>query len=122
MTDWSKSVSDFLNAKIWLKEKKNRSPDKLILGHVSINSIKNKCYSLVYMLDKKVNIFLISETKLDESSLGPTLKWKISQPRIGMTERIKEVVFYCISGRAFHHVYCNVNRSAIYKIFSLRSI
>ena len=50
MKDWSKSVSDFLDAKIGLKEMKICSPDKLILGHVSINSIKNKFYSLVYML------------------------------------------------------------------------
>ena len=51
MTDRSKSASDFLDAKIGLKEMKIRSPDKLILGHVSINSMKNKFYSLAYMLD-----------------------------------------------------------------------
>ena len=43
-----------------------RSPDKLILGRVSINSIRNKSDSLVYMLEKNVDIFLISETKLDD--------------------------------------------------------
>ena len=52
-----------------------RSPDKLILGRVSINSIRNKSDSLVYMLDKNVDIFLISETKLDD--LFPSVQFKI---------------------------------------------
>ena len=67
ITDRSKSVTDFLNAKIGLKEMKIRSPDKLILGYVNINSIRNKFDSLAYMLDKIVDIYLISETKLDDS-------------------------------------------------------
>ena len=48
---------------------KIRSPDKLILGHVNINSIRSKYYSLIYMLDKSVDISLLSETRLDESFL-----------------------------------------------------
>ena len=52
-TDRSKSVIDILYAKIGLKEMKIRSPDKLILGHVNINSIRNKFDSLIYMPDKK---------------------------------------------------------------------
>ena len=51
------------------------SPDKLILSHVNVNSIRNKFDSLVYMLDKNVDIFLISETKLDDSS--PSAQFKI---------------------------------------------
>ena len=66
-TDRSKSVIDILYAKIGLKEMKIRSPDKLILGHVNINSIRNKFDSLIYMPDKNVEIFLFSETKLDDS-------------------------------------------------------
>ena len=46
---------------------KIRSPDKLILGKVNINSIRNKFDSLIYMLEKNVDIFLISEAKLDDS-------------------------------------------------------
>ena len=50
ITDRSKSVSDFSDAKTGLKKMKIRSHDKLILGHVNINSIRNKFDSLVYML------------------------------------------------------------------------
>ena len=39
--------------------------DKLILGHVNINSTRSKTDTLVYVLDKNVDVFLISETKLD---------------------------------------------------------
>ena len=41
ITYQSKSVTDFSNPKIGLKEMKTRSPDKLFLGHININSIKN---------------------------------------------------------------------------------
>ena len=54
---------------------KIRSPDKLILGHVNINSIRNKLDSLVYMLDQNIDFFLISETKLNDSF--PLTQFKI---------------------------------------------
>ena len=54
---------------------KIRSPDKLILGHVNINSIRNKLDSLVYMLDENIDFFLISETKLNDSF--PLTQFKI---------------------------------------------
>ena len=75
IADRSKSVTEFLDAETRLKEMKIRSPDKLILGHVNINSIKNKFDSLIYMLDKNVGIFLISETKMDDSF--PSAQFKI---------------------------------------------
>ena len=67
IADRLKSVTDVLDPKTGLKEMKIRSPDKLILGHVNINSIRNKFDSLIYMADKNVDIFLISEAKLDDS-------------------------------------------------------
>ena len=45
---------------------KIHSPDKLILGHVHKSSIRNKFDSLMRMLDKNVDNFLISETKLED--------------------------------------------------------
>ena len=70
-----KSVTDFLDPKIELKEMKTRSFDKLILGsHVNINSIRNKFDSLVYVLDKNVDIFLIFEINWMIHSLRPNLK------------------------------------------------
>ena len=56
-----------MDAKTGLKEMKIRSPDKLIMGNVNINSIRSKFDSLIYMLDKNVDIFLISETNMGDS-------------------------------------------------------
>ena len=40
---------------------------KIIIGHLNINSIRNKFESLRYIIDKNVDILLISETKLDDT-------------------------------------------------------
>ena len=49
IADRSKSVTDVLDAKTRLKEMKIHSTDKQILGHVNINSIRNKIDSLIYI-------------------------------------------------------------------------
>ena len=40
-------------------------PCNVIIGHLNINSIRNKFELLWFLNDRKVNIFLISETKID---------------------------------------------------------
>ena len=50
-------------------------PDKVTLVYVNINSIRNKFDSLLYMLDKNVDIFLICGTKLDD--FFPSAQFKI---------------------------------------------
>ena len=49
---------------------KYQSPDKLILGHLNINSVRNKFDGLKFVIDNKIDIFLTSETKLDDSFLN----------------------------------------------------
>ena len=49
------------------KEMKAQSSDKLILGHLYINSNRNKFEALKCIIDNNVEIFLISETKLYDS-------------------------------------------------------
>ena len=44
---------------------KNRSPGKLILGHVNINSLRNKFDSLKNTVGRNIIITLNSEIKLD---------------------------------------------------------
>ena len=56
-----------LDAKSRLKEVKAQSPEKLILGHLNINSIRNKFEALKFIIDNNIDIFLISETKLEDS-------------------------------------------------------
>ena len=56
-----------LNAKSRLKEMKVQSSDKLNLGHLNINPIRNKFEALKFITDHNIDIFLISETKLNNS-------------------------------------------------------
>ena len=55
----------------WPKEKlkriKNRYPTKLVLGHLNINSLRNKFESLTQIIDKSIDILLLSESKLGQS-------------------------------------------------------
>ena len=46
---------------------KSQLPDKLIFGHLNINSILNKFDSLKFVIDDKIDMFLILETKSDDS-------------------------------------------------------
>ena len=46
---------------------KAQSSDNLILGHLNINSTRNKFEALEFLIGNNINIFLISETKLDDS-------------------------------------------------------
>ena len=46
---------------------KAQSSDKLILGHLNINSIRNKFEALKFIIGNNIDILLISETKLDDS-------------------------------------------------------
>ena len=41
-------------------------PKTVISGHLNINSLRNKFFSITELIKGKVEIFLISETKLDE--------------------------------------------------------
>ena len=50
-----------------LKNIKSDNANKIIIGHLNINSIRNKFECLKYIIDKNVDILLISETKLDET-------------------------------------------------------
>ena len=63
----SKLTNNVTDAKIGLQEMKRNSPDRLILGHVNINSIRNKFDALTYIIGNNIDIILISETKIDDA-------------------------------------------------------
>ena len=56
----------FFDAKSSLQEMKTQSSDKLTLGHLNINPIRNKFEVLNFIIDNNIDIFLISETKLND--------------------------------------------------------
>ena len=63
----SKLTNVVTDAKIDLQEMKQNSSDKLSLGHVNINSIRNKFDAFTYIIGYNIDIILISETKIDDT-------------------------------------------------------
>ena len=63
----SRLTNNITDAKIGLQEMKRNSPDRLILGHVNINSIWNKFDALTYIIGNNTDVILISETKIDDT-------------------------------------------------------
>ena len=70
-----------LDAKSRLKEMKAQSSGKLILGHLYINSMRNKFEALKFIIDNNIDIFSISicdiETLLVEINLRKG-KWLLN--------------------------------------------
>ena len=56
-----------LSPRVVLKSLKLKNANKIIMGHLNINSLRNKFESLKYIVDKNVDILLISETKLNDT-------------------------------------------------------
>ena len=52
------------DAKTGLKVMKENSPNKIIVGHLNINSLRNKFEALQFIINRNLDIFLLSETKL----------------------------------------------------------
>ena len=50
-----------------LKQLRNQNPHRIIIGHLNINSIRNKFESLVRFVGNNLDIFMISETKIDDT-------------------------------------------------------
>ena len=50
-----------------LKNLRLKNPNKVIIGHININSLRNKFQLLTEMVRDKVDLLMISETKLDSS-------------------------------------------------------
>ena len=77
----SKSFSDYDNIRgkeilsRQLKVLKQSTRKTLFFGHLNINSIRNKFVSIQELIKRTFNIFLISETKIDD--LFPNEQFKI---------------------------------------------
>ena len=51
-----------------LKDIRLKNVGKIVIGHLNINSIRQKFDSLIEIIAGNIHIFMILETKLDESS------------------------------------------------------
>ena len=59
---------DVVNSKDLLKKLKHDNPNKIIIGHLNINSITYKFKFLKDLIGNNIDIFLITETKLNDTS------------------------------------------------------
>ena len=50
-----------------MKVMKESSPNKIIVGHLNINYLRNKFEVLQFIINRNLDIILFSETKLDDS-------------------------------------------------------
>ena len=89
-----------LNAKSRLMEMKAQSSDKLILGHLNINSIQNKFEALKFIIGNNIDILLISETKLDDSF--PSAQFLIKGFLTDLIEILRAVDYSFISAKIYH--------------------
>ena len=81
MNSSSKSFSDYDNIRakgnafMSTKSIKVKHPKNLFFGHLNVNSIRNKFVSIQELIKRTFDIFLISETKIDDSI--PKAQFKI---------------------------------------------
>ena len=50
-----------------LRNLKLKNVNKILIGHLNINSIRNKFSCFKYRIDENIDIILVSETKLNET-------------------------------------------------------
>ena len=58
---------EFNDANIGLKVMKENSTNKIIVGHLNIDSLRKKFEALQFIINRNLDIILLSETKLDDS-------------------------------------------------------
>ena len=71
---------------------RKKHPNRVIIGHININSIKNKFDHLIAITKGNVNVLMISETKLGVSFLS--MQFNIDRTvSLGLIKMLMEVVF-----------------------------
>ena len=76
-----------------LREIRIRNPKKVTMGHLNINSIPNKFEGIMGIAEKNLEIFLISETKIDDSFPNTQFFMMDTQNHTGKTENWEQVVY-----------------------------
>ena len=68
-----------------IRQLKLSNPQKIILGHLNINSLRNKFESIADVIQGTFDIFLLSETKIDESF--PDKQFRLNNYKIFRKDR-----------------------------------
>ena len=50
-----------------IRNLRNGNPDRVVIGHININSIRNKFESLVKYVSNNIDILMVSEKKVDDT-------------------------------------------------------
>ena len=72
-TQIGENINDILNESSdssgidTLKDIRTKNQDRVIIGHLNVNSIRNKIEFLSNLVQGNIDIFLVSETKIDDS-------------------------------------------------------
>ena len=84
-----------------LKSLRIRNLNKIVVGHLNINSIRNKFDFLAHQVQGNIHIITIPETKLDESI--PPSQFLLDGYSVPFRSREEEmvVVFYYLSERTY---------------------
>ena len=69
-----------------IKNLKLKNTNRLILGHLNINSIVGKFYHLEVLIENNSDILVLTETKIDSSFLMLNLGLTDSQHLLDLTE------------------------------------
>ena len=115
----SSNKINFTDAKVGFQVMKSKCPDKLIMGHLNINSIRNKFDALSLIFKNNVDILMISETKLDDSH---KFCFMVSVQPIDLKGNRKLVELCCILGKIYHLGFLIVNLKLVLKLFLLKLI
>ena len=74
---------------------------RLIIGHLKINSLRNKFEMLREIARDKLDILLVSETKVDPSFPSSQFPIKCFSVLFDLTEIVQEVVLCYLLGKKF---------------------
>ena len=83
-----------------LNEIRKKNPNRIIITHLNINSIRSKFEMLKEVLGNKINILLISDTKLDDTfPLNQFILEEFTRPhRLDRTTHGGGLMFFCLRG------------------------
>ena len=78
---------------------RNQNPFRVIIGHININSFRNKFEQLVIFINNNLDILMISETKIDDTFPDSQFLIKDFRYLKDLIVQIKGEGFYYISER-----------------------
>ena len=97
----AKNHIDKINLNEELGSLRVKNLNKLIIGHLNINSLRNKFELLAHQIKDNIDILMISETKLYES-FRTSFSRMVSVVLISFIIIVTVVIFFYILGRMYH--------------------